>query len=552
MKIGKSTQVLVRSVITAPILDGDRCLSHLTDDRKSLFSTRLRVARTTLVAKVTIAMMVSLAIGLAWTVGNAAAQSGFASSPQTNLSPIGPINAPGFPTSRVPPFDPYASAQNSPTYGGANVTPLGQPTAIGPPSYPAGPSFPAGQAFSTGPPVNAATGPNPSYPNGSLLGGLFSGNWFRGNNAGVYQGAAYSGNAYSAPSIYGGAPNESLYGTGPMLSPPSGFSGGGFDGGGSPYPPSAYPQASFPPSAYPSGSPTSLYPGGMYGQGNAALFPGGFFPSGGIGGYQLLHGPRFRHSYIGGGNGPDEIGLNQTDVSIGFAFGNFLYSTRPLYVVPSFSLYLFDGPETTPESQADLPGSAYAGFLDFGWQTDPNQIIGGELGVRVGAYTDFSTFNSDSIRVLGKGLVSFRLTPASTVKAGIYYLDRESIKLLPAGGLLWQPDPYTRFDIFFPEPKLAKYWRTIGTQDVWWYFAGEYGGDSWTITRANKLQERADINQIGVTFGWEWGRSDLIRTGQRRGFIEAGVVFDRELKYEFSNDDRDLNESFMVRAGWGY
>lgn len=282
------------------------------------------------------------------------------------------------------------------------------------------------------------------------------------------------------------------------------------------------------------------------------MFPSGLFPSGGIGGYQLLHGPRLRHTYISGGDGDDEVGMNQTDASIGFAFGNFFYSNRPLYVVPSFSLYLFDGPVTTANSSADLPGNAYGGFLDFGWQTDPNQIIGGELGVRVGAYTDFDTFNEDSIRVMGKGLIAFRLTPASTLKAGVYYLDRDSIKLLPAGGLLWQPDPYTRFDIFFPEPKFAKYWRTIGTQDVWWYLAGEYGGDSWTVTRASNVEERVDINQIGVTFGFEWGRSDLIRTGQRRAFIEAGVVFDRELRYEISDDDRDLNEAFMIRGGWGY
>ena len=72
------------------------------------------------------------------------------------------------------------------------------------------------------------------------------------------------------------------------------------------------------------------------------------------------------------------------------------------------------------------------------------------------------------------------------------------------------------------------------------------------MTRASNLEERVDINQIGVTFGFEWGRSDLIRTGQRRAFLEAGVVFDRELRYEISNDDRDLNEAFMVRGGWGY
>ncbi|TWU04006.1 hypothetical protein [Neorhodopirellula pilleata] len=521
-------------------------------------------------------------------------QSGYGTAPQTNLSPIGPTNqgapfnsggfsnpASGFPSASPfpstapsglapsglaqttnPSFDPYAVQPGGSMFGGASINPLApSPYASGPTTFaPSGSNFGSPGTASLGSPV----GGNPSYPNGSLLGGLFSGNWFRGNSnpTGVYQGAGYptgalvpfgtpsaSASTYSAPSIYGSAPPQGGFFGAPVGNATYGspYAGDAFGGGvGDP----------FPASAYPSGSPTSLFPGGISGAGGfgsgGALFPGGLFPSGGIGGYQLLHGPRLRHTYISGGDGDDEVGLNQTDASIGFAFGNFFYSNRPLYVVPSFSLYLFDGPVTTAGSPADLPGNAYAGFIDFGWQTDPNQIIGGELGVRVGAYTDFDTFNDDSIRVMGKGLVSFRLTPASTLKAGVYYLDRQSIKLLPAGGLLWQPDPYTRFDIFFPEPKFAKYWRTIGTQDVWWYLAGEYGGDSWTVTRASNLEERVDINQIGVTFGFEWGRSDLIRTGQRRAFLEAGVVFDRELNYEVSPHDRDLNEAFMFRGGWGY
>lgn len=456
-----------------------------------------------------------------------------------------------------PAFDPYATNPSANGFGGATVTPLGPPTPVGAPSFSSSPTFGA-------PAPNATLGGNPSYPNGSLLGGLFSGNWFRSNSASTnsFQGAGFpaptgplvpfgsasaSTSPYSAPSIYGGTPpinnpygGDVLYGSGPILGAPA---GGGFNN-----------STAFPPSAYPSGSPTSLFPGGLYGDGGGSLFPSGLFPAGGFGGYQLLNGPRLRHTFISGGDGPSEVGMNQTDVSLGFAFGNFLYSNRPLYIVPSFSLYLFDGPVTTVNNGADLPGSAYGGFLDFGWQTDPNQIIGGELGVRVGAFTDFDTFNDDSIRVMGKGLLSFRLTPTSTLKGGVYYLDRESIKMLPAGGLLWQPNPFTRFDIFFPEPKFARYWRTIGTQDTWWYLAGEFGGDSWTVTRASGLEERVDINQIGVTFGFEWGRSDLIRTGQRRGFIEAGVVFDRELRYEISrnDDNRDLDEAFILRAGWGY
>lgn len=479
--------------------------------------------------------------------GSAVAQNGFSNAPQTNMGPInppstgnayppsgyggsqGPPPATGSLGTATPQYDPYATSQ-------------GAPSAFGTPSYPGAP-------LSGGP-----GGTNPAYPNGSLLGGIFSGNLFRGGS--MYQGAGYpsqdsipwggatsSAAPYNAPSIYGdgGAayaspPNGSLpYGSGSTFASP---------------PPATYGGPVFPPSAYPSGSPNSLFP-----QGFGNVYGNTMLPiASGINAYDLLRGPRFRQTFISGGNDQDQLGINQSDVSLGFAWDNFLYSNRPLTIAPSFSLTLFDGPITTPERQADLPGSAYGAFLDFGWQTDPNQIVGGEFGIRVGAFSDFDTFNSDSLQILGRGLFAFRLTPTTTLKAGVYYLDRDSIKLLPAGGVLCQPNPYTRYDIFFPEPKVAKYWRTLGTQDVWWYLAGDFGGGSWTVTRANaaKTEERVDLNQIELTFGWEWGRSDLIRMGQRTAFIEFGGVFARELKYQTTSDDQSLANAFLVRAGFGY
>ncbi|TWT64863.1 hypothetical protein [Allorhodopirellula solitaria] len=478
------------------------------------------------------------------------AQNGFSTAPQTNMGPISPPStgnaypSNGYSGQTLPPatgslgpatpqYDPYATSQ-------------GSSSTFGPPAYPSSPA-------ATPPP-----GTNSSYPNGGLLGGIFSGSMFSGQSN-VYSGAGYpatsvppfggttsSAAPYNAPPIYGPSTDGSpYYGGGTNGSMPYG-SGSTF----STPPPANYGTPTFPPSAYPSGAPTSLFP-----QGFGDVYSNTMLPVGsGMTAYDLLRGPRFRQTFVTGGNSQDDLGVSQTDVSIGLTCDNFLYSNRPLSIAPSFSLYLFDGPISIPSHQADLPGNAYAGFLDFGWQSDPNQIVGGEFGVRVGAFSDFDTFNEDSIRILGRGLFAFRLTPSSTIKAGLYYLDRESIKMLPAGGVLCQPNPYTRYDIFFPEPKFAKYWRTLGTQDVWWYIAGNYGGGSWTITRANagQIEERVDINQIEAVFGWEWGRSDLIRMGQRTAFFEIGGVFNRELEYEISPDDQSLSNAFMFRGGFGY
>ena len=191
--------------------------------------------------------------------------------------------------------------------------------------------------------------------------------------------------------------------------------------------------------------------------------------------------------------------------------------------------------------------------MDVGWQSDPNQIFSTELGVRVGAFTDFDTFNSDSIRVLGKALAHFRLSPVSTFKLGVYYVDRNKVKLLPAAGILWQPNPFTRLDLFFPRPKISRYWRTVGTRDVWWYLSGDYGGGAWTVSRRDGSEDNVDINELRAMFGMEWGSSDLLRAGRRTAFMEIGYAFDREIEYRNNPlDNIDPDDGIVFRLGIGY
>jgi hypothetical protein len=323
-------------------------------------------------------------------------------------------------------------------------------------------------------------------------------------------------------------------------------------------PQSSYPPAGaaggygYPDSVYPNATPPVLLPGGTFGGGYATA-PGNYYnPFAEFampGAFKFLQGPRLRHGWLGGGDDPSDLGMHETDVSVAFAFPNFLWSGQPIYVLPSFSLDLWQGPSA---GLSDLPGSAYGGFLDFGWQTDPNQILGLETGARIGVFTDFDTFNSDSMRYMGQLLGKIRLTPRMTAKLGVMYIDRLRVKLIPAGGLLWQPSPYSRWDIYFPEPKIAHYLSTIGRHDVWWYVAGEYGGGSWTVTRQGGFEDQVDINDFRLLGGFEWGRSDLIRSGRRTGFIEAGWVFGREVVYGSGLGNMDPDSTFVLRAGFGY
>jgi hypothetical protein len=260
--------------------------------------------------------------------------------------------------------------------------------------------------------------------------------------------------------------------------------------------------------------------------------------------------PRFRHSWISGNNDPTALEINDSEVSALFQIPRFFGSTQPLYMAPSFAIHLWDGPKN---GTADLPGSAYSAFMDFGWETNPAQTFGLETGIRIGVFTDFNTFNSDSLRIPGKIIGRARLTPNATARIGAYWLARNRIKLLPAAGVLWTPNPDTRFDIFFPEPKLAHYLSTIGNKDCWWYVTGYYGGGAWTIERADGTSDDVDLNDIRVCLGFEWGRNEALRLGQRCSFFEAGYAFNREVIYRVRpQDNLDVDSSLVLRAGFIY
>ena len=376
-----------------------------------------------------------------------------------------------------------------------------------------------------------------------------------------------------APQINTGSLLQSPSGS-PSLSPPSIFSGNIFGGiGSTPASPSGYgtapptyggpglsnissnpgyapPELSYPASVYPNSTPPALFPNGVLGgsgvaQGNI----GGFADAVGLPeAFRLIQGPRVRHTFISGGDGPDELGIDDTDVSVAVVLPNFLWSTQPLYILPSFGLHLWDGPV---DPIRGLPGSAFDAFLAAGWQSDPNQIWGLELGIAAGVFSDFDAISSDSIRILGSALGKLRITPTATIKGGVMFVDRLRVGVIPAGGILWQPTPYSRFDIYFPNPKLSWYFASLGRHDVWAYAAGEFGGGSWTIKQANGVDSAVDINDLRLIGGFEWGLPELIRAGKRTAFIEAGYVFNRKLAYE-DKTDHPLSEAFMFRAGVGY
>ena len=347
--------------------------------------------------------------------------------------------------------------------------------------------------------------------------------------------------------IPGGLPFDA-YGTGssgtvtpplPPVSPPSSLTT-----------PPAPGQPFYPQTGQPYGwptSPPSIFPNGVQPPDFSPYAPDlsrFSFPS-----LRRLENFYLRHTWLAGDLGKKDIDINTTELAVSAKFPNFLHSPQPLIITPGFNLHLLSGPlSPSPPHEDDnleLPGQLYEAFGDLSWNPCYTPQLGAEIDVRVGVFTDFNTLTTDSVRILGTGLGVIQVTPSMSLKLGVQYLDRAQVKMLPAGGVVWKPNEKTRFDIFFPKPKLAQYLVTVGNTDFWWYVGGEYGGGSWTFERMDGTNERVDINDIRLYLGLEW-----TTTLGPTGLFEAGYVMDRELVYV--NDppfDQNLNDTFMLRAG---
>lgn len=476
-------------------------------------ATRLQVLA--FVIGLTAAWDVSLVFGLQFSApsgGNGFSNQPNASvdAPQTTLTPVAPPASTYQPPTGYGNFDPYATT--NPSAAAASPIP-GVTSSLGP------------GVTTIGPPTAPAIGGSSLAPPGSLLGQLFS-------------------RTASQPLPgYGPASSPSIYGAPSYGSPGSGM---GSNNG-------IYGPAGYPSSAYPASTPNSLFPQGFGNLQYDALLQN---PADGYSAYSLLQGPRFRYTFVGQGSKPAMLGINDFDTSVVFAFPNFLFLTQPLYVVPSFSLHLWSGPQSGPTG-ADLPSKAYSAFLDVGWESDPSQMFGTEFGLRFGGFSEFGVWNSRSFRVMGKALANFRLTPATVMKAGVYYVNRVDIKLVPAFGFQCQPNPQTRIDLLFPQPRFSRFFRTLGTRDVWWYLSGDYGGGSWTIERtsaphAGEVESMA-IDDLRAVMGLEWGKTEALRLGRRAAFAEVGWVFHRRVKYRSNPEDNFApKDSFVLRVGIGY
>ncbi len=266
---------------------------------------------------------------------------------------------------------------------------------------------------------------------------------------------------------------------------------------------------------------------------------------------RLLERPRFRGTWLVGGDGDNQLNITDVELATTMTFANWLGSSQPIRVSPGFIFHYWDGPNTVATG-FDVPARAFSVYLANDFTTDPKRNSGFETNLTVGIYSDFHNTSSDALRITGVGLGWVRLNSYTTFKLGVEYLDRVDVKLLPAVGMFLTPNPDLMINLYFPRPKVAQRLPRIGPYEVWSYVGAEYGGGSWAIERNPLLganfDDQVDIDDVRAFVGVEW-------MGPRRvtGFFEVGYAFDRELVYQSDPlNGLELRDTFMLRTGLAF
>jgi hypothetical protein len=211
---------------------------------------------------------------------------------------------------------------------------------------------------------------------------------------------------------------------------------------------------------------------------------------------------------------------------------------QPLILTPGFNTRFLDGPPAT-----GIPSTVYDAYLQTMWLPQWSDNWGGIFAVTTGVYSDFAQFRDDAIRVTGRAFVKWDMYPDELQWiAGIVYLNRDDVRVLPALGLIWTPEEDVRHEFIFPRPKFA--WRMgyePGQWDDWFYLAGEFGGDTWLVERNDEL-DRMTMRDWRVMLGFERKRDG------GGGFrVEVGYVFWRHFEFERSSFEYRPDDTVLLR-----
>lgn len=250
-------------------------------------------------------------------------------------------------------------------------------------------------------------------------------------------------------------------------------------------------------------------------------------------------------TWLADGRGDAALGDTQLEIRARFAMP--LPSRRhPLLITPGFAVHFLDGPVSP-----DLPARVYDTYVQFRWLHWLSERWSIDLSVTPGVFSDFQQGTDEALRITGHFGTMWTLTPALKILLGVAYLDREDLRIMPFAGLIWEPRDDVKFELVVPRPKISKrvYWSGACTDEVqdWVYLAGELGGGSWAVRRADDTNDVVTYRDLRLILGLERKAMDALDYR-----LELAYIFARKTEFESDTPKTKPADTVMLRVGVTY
>lgn len=234
----------------------------------------------------------------------------------------------------------------------------------------------------------------------------------------------------------------------------------------------------------------------------------------------------------------DQLGMTDIDLRQTLVFPR----RQGFMITPGFSTHFLSGPEST-----DLPETLYDHWIEFRWLKPFNDRWAMDLALTPSLFTDYENTSGDAIRITGRAIAMWTINPTFQLAFGVIYLDREDVKALPGVGAIWTPSEDYKVELLFPRPRIMRKLSSSGESTRWVYLAGEFGGGSWGIDRADGTADVFTYSALRMLLGYE--------VKKRKGFaprIEAGWIFSRQVEYKSGIGNYDPDSAGMIRFGGSF
>lgn len=245
-----------------------------------------------------------------------------------------------------------------------------------------------------------------------------------------------------------------------------------------------------------------------------------------------------QESWLPNLGGEDALGLNSIHTYVAAGIPLFSFDS-PLIITPGFQAHFTEGPVIR-----DVPPRLYDTYLDIRWMKPLGERWKADIAVTPGVYGDFAQADDRSFRLTGRGFAVWQRNDQMKWILGVVYLNRPNLRMVPAVGLVWQPNDDFRADLIFPQPRLARRIAHTPTYERWVYLGAELGGGAWAVERAGGGTDVLSLND----WRWRLGFEHLPYQGWKTWY-ELAYVSLRTLEYESELVEIALDDTFMLRAG---